>query len=86
MLSLSIQINYDYDTNDFFDTQAKKNAMQAVADQVAATINDHLEAVGPVGSPGAGRGRRPRSHGESSRSGWGSHAARAPNIGPPAGR
>jgi hypothetical protein len=43
--SLSIQINYDFDTSHFFDTQAKKDAMQSVADQVAATIDDHLAAI-----------------------------------------
>jgi hypothetical protein len=50
LLSLSIQINYDFDTNHFFDTQAKKDAMQSVADQVAATIDDHLAAIVPSGS------------------------------------
>ena len=50
LLSLSIQINYDYDTNDFFNTQAKKDAMQSVANQVAATINDHLAAIVPSGT------------------------------------
>ena len=50
MLSLTIQINYEFDTNDFFNTQAKKDAMQTVANQVAATINDHLAAIVPSGT------------------------------------
>ena len=49
MLSLTIQINYDFDTDNFFNTQAKKDAMQTVANQVAATINDHLAAIVPSG-------------------------------------
>ncbi len=50
LLSLSIEINYDFDTNHFFDTQAKKDSMQAVANQVAATLNDHLAAIVPSGT------------------------------------
>jgi hypothetical protein len=29
--ALTIQIDYSYDTNSFFNTQAKKDAMEAVA-------------------------------------------------------
>ncbi len=66
MLSLTIQINYEFDTSDFFNTQAKKDAMQTVANQVAATINDHLAAIVPSGTniwtaafvdPSSGAGR-----------------------------
>ncbi len=48
--SLTIQIRYDDDANGFFDTQAKRDLMQAVADSVAAALPDSLAAIDPGGA------------------------------------
>ncbi len=48
--AIDIVVNYDYDTNNFFDTQAKQDAMQAVADRFSRVINSSLLAVGPGGT------------------------------------
>jgi hypothetical protein len=50
LLSLAIEIRYDYDTSHFFDTQAKRDLMQQVADQVGAALNSQLAAISPSGS------------------------------------
>lgn len=40
--ALEIRIDYSYDTNNFFDTQQKRDAMEAVADFYGDMINDTL--------------------------------------------
>lgn len=45
-----ITVNYDYDTNNFFDTQAKRDALQAAADRYSRVITSDLTAVSPAGT------------------------------------
>lgn len=40
--ALTIQIDYTYDTANFFNTQAKRNAMEAVAKFYGDMITDNL--------------------------------------------
>ena len=53
--ALVIDVDYTYDTNNFFDTQQKRNAMQAAADRFSRVISSSLTAVGPGGT-GSGTG------------------------------
>ena|GEM_PF-2820525 len=48
--ALSIMIDYRFDTNNFFDTQEKKDLFQQVANMYAARITDNLSAISPSGS------------------------------------
>lgn len=48
--ALSIIIDYSHDTNNFFDTQEKRDLFQQVADTYAARITDTLTAIAPSGS------------------------------------
>lgn len=48
--ALVVEVDYTYDTNNFFDTQPKRNAMQAAADRISRVINSSLTAVGPGGT------------------------------------
>ncbi len=48
--ALSIVIDYRFDTNNFFDTQEKKDLFQQVANLYAARITDNLSAIAPSGS------------------------------------
>ncbi len=48
--AINIVVDYGFDTNNFFDTQEKKDAMQAVADRYSAVITSSLLAVGPGGT------------------------------------
>lgn len=48
--ALSIVIDYSHDTNNFFDTQEKRDLFQQVADTYAARITDNLTAIAPSGS------------------------------------
>ncbi len=48
--ALSIIIDYSHDTNNFFDTQAKRDLFQLAADTYAARIIDNLTAINPSGS------------------------------------
>lgn len=50
LLSLSIQIDYSYDNDKFFNTQAKKDLMQLAANTLAADLNDSLTAITPSGT------------------------------------
>ena len=43
--AINITIDYVYDTNPFFDTQVKKDALQAVADRYSSIITTSLSAV-----------------------------------------
>src|SRR5205823_14898299 len=48
LLSISIVIDYSYDTTRFFDTTDKRNLMQMAANVVASALgNDHLTAIVP---------------------------------------
>ena len=46
--ALSFIVDYRYDTNDFFDTQEKRDAMQAVVDRWGAIIDQNLTEVNLV--------------------------------------
>ncbi len=48
--AIDIVVDYTYDSNNFFDTQAKKDAMQAVADRFSRIITSSLAAVAPGGT------------------------------------
>lgn len=63
--SVSIQIDFSLDTNNFFDTPLKRSVMQAAADAYAARLTDNLLAIDPSGAnrwnagvnhPGTGEG------------------------------
>src|SRR5262249_6773777 len=49
LLSITIQVDYRYDTANFFNAPAKKQLMQQVADSLAANLNDNLSAITPSG-------------------------------------
>ncbi|MCG8600490.1 MAG: matrixin family metalloprotease [Verrucomicrobiales bacterium] len=48
--AIEIVIDYTYDTNNFFNTQAKRDALQAVADRYSEIIEGNLAAVEPSGT------------------------------------
>lgn len=48
--ALTIVIDYSYDTNNFFDTQEKRDLFQLAANTYAARIVDNLTAITPSGS------------------------------------
>ncbi|MEM6750936.1 MAG: hypothetical protein AAF612_10740, partial [Planctomycetota bacterium] len=48
--AINVVVDYSYDTNNFFDTQAKRDAMQAVADRYSRVITSSLAAVSPAGT------------------------------------
>lgn len=48
--AITIVVDYTYDTNNFFNTQAKRDAMQAVADRYSRVITSSLAAVSPSGT------------------------------------
>lgn len=48
--AISIIVDYTYDTQSFFNTPAKKDAMQAAADRYSTIIDSSLAAVGPGGT------------------------------------
>jgi hypothetical protein len=47
--AVTIQLDYSYDTNNFFNTQLKKDLMQAAADTIAVRLTDPLTAIVPGG-------------------------------------
>lgn len=49
MLSITATIDYTYDTNNFFDTSAKKDLLQLAADSIVAHLQDDLSAITPSG-------------------------------------
>lgn len=49
LLSITINIDYTYDTSNFFNTPDKKAVMQAAANYVASELNDNLPAIQPAG-------------------------------------
>jgi len=50
--ALTIQIDYTYDTNNFFDTQEKRDAMEAAAQFFGDRIQDNLLRIDPAEFPG----------------------------------
>jgi hypothetical protein len=48
--SIDIVVDYSYDSNNFFDTQDKRDAMEEVADRFSRVITSSLAAVGPEGT------------------------------------
>jgi hypothetical protein len=46
-LGITIVVDYTYDTNNFFDTKPKRDALQAAADRFSAIITSPLAAVSP---------------------------------------
>lgn len=57
--NFNIIIDYSLDTNNFFNTQAKRDALQAAADRWSNIITSPLTAVGPGGTgTGTGAGWR----------------------------
>jgi hypothetical protein len=48
--AINIVVDYTYDTNNFFDTQTKRDAMEAVADRFSRIIISPLAAVTPSGT------------------------------------
>ncbi|AGA29745.1 Calx-beta domain-containing protein [Singulisphaera acidiphila] len=50
LLSLTIKIDYTYDSSNFFDTPAKRNVMEAAANSIGSVLNDNLLAIQASGS------------------------------------
>src|SRR4051794_15583819 len=50
LLSVTVRIDYSLDTRNFFNTQARRDLLQAAADTVASRLADALDAI----TPGAG--------------------------------
>lgn len=48
--SVTIRFNYDYDTNNFFNTEEKREWLQLVGDLVGSRLDDRLKAIVPTGS------------------------------------
>ena len=48
--TVSIAMNYGFDLNNFFNTQAKKDLLQLAADTLSGSLNDSLSAITPSGS------------------------------------
>jgi hypothetical protein len=49
LLSLTIRIDYSFDSTNFFDTQAKRDVLQSAANAIASSLNDNLSAIQPSG-------------------------------------
>ncbi|WP_269522771.1 hypothetical protein [Coraliomargarita parva] len=50
LAAIQIVLNYDYDSEGFFDQAGAKEAMRAVADYYEALLHDELAAITPEGS------------------------------------
>lgn len=50
LLAITIQFDYSFDTNHFFDTQAKKDLLQFAADNVASNLNNSMAAIASSGT------------------------------------
>lgn len=46
---VAVQLDYTYDTSQFFNTPARRAAMQAAADEAVRLLDDALEAIDPGG-------------------------------------
>jgi hypothetical protein len=49
VLSVTIQLDYSYDTNGFFAQQSRRDVMQAAADYLGYRLGDSLSAIVPSG-------------------------------------
>jgi hypothetical protein len=49
LMSLTVQVDYTYDTGNFFDTPDKKTVLQAALDEAVSHYADHLGAITPGG-------------------------------------
>jgi len=49
VLSLNIAFDYSYDSTGFFNTQAKKDLLQAAANSIAGAVGNTLSAITPGG-------------------------------------
>ena len=47
--TVTVRFDYSMDTNNFFDTQAKKDLLQSIADGIVAHFTDNLTAITPGG-------------------------------------
>jgi hypothetical protein len=47
LLSLTVQLDFTLDANNFFDTSAKRSVLQSAVDAAVARFSDHLEAIDP---------------------------------------
>ncbi|MEO6807930.1 MAG: FG-GAP-like repeat-containing protein [Isosphaeraceae bacterium] len=50
LLTVAFDIRYNYDTANFFNTPAKRDLLQSVANSVATQLNDSLSAITPSGT------------------------------------
>lgn len=50
LLSVTFQIDYSYDSNGFFNTQARRDLLQAVGDTIGSRLADNLLAIQPGGT------------------------------------
>ncbi len=49
LLTINFQIDYTYDTNNFFSTSERRNALQAAANTLGSILNDTLLGITPGG-------------------------------------
>src|SRR6476620_11523061 len=47
LLSLTVQLDFSFDTGNFFDTAAKRSVLQAAVNAAVAPYGDHLAAINP---------------------------------------
>lgn len=50
LLTINVLIDYSLDTNNFFDSQDKKDLLQTAADAIGSRLTDTLSAITPSGS------------------------------------
>ena len=50
LLTINVVIDYSLDTNNFFNTQEKKDLLQTAADAIGSRLTDTLSAITPSGS------------------------------------
>ena len=49
LLAVTFQIDYSLDTNNFFNTQAKRDLLQTAANTIGQRLSDDLSAIIPGG-------------------------------------
>jgi hypothetical protein len=47
LLSLTVQVRYDFDTNGYFDTAQKRALLEQTVNQAVSALDDHLAAIVP---------------------------------------
>jgi hypothetical protein len=50
LLSITFDVRYEFDTNNFFNTQAKRDLLQQAANSLGARLNDNLTDITPGGT------------------------------------